>query len=927
VNEKTTRQLLIDKKLLDAKWDVNDLSQVVQEYSFTASSGTQEPIVFYDKTMICDYILLGPLGYPIAVIEAKKSSKDAEVGKEQAKQYCYNIQKEKGGELPFCFYTNGHDIFFWDLDNYPPRKVIGFPRKDDFARMSYIRKARKSLSGELINTSIVGRGYQLSAIKSVLEAIEMKRTKMLLVMATGTGKTRTVIALVDALMRGGWMEKALFLVDRIALRDQALDAFKEFLPNEPRWPQGEESELALDRRIYVSTYPTMLNIIREQKLSPHFFDVIVIDESHRSIYNTYQEILNYFNAITIGLTATPTDIIDHNTFQIFECQDGLPTFAYTFAEALNHIPPYLCDFQILKIKTLFQEQGINKRTLTLQDQKKLMLEGKEVADINIAGQELERTVMNKGTNALIVRSFMEDCIKDDNGVLPGKTIFFCMNISHARRMEKIFEDLYPEYNGNLARVLVSEDPGVYGKGGLLDQFTNQDMPRIAISVDMLDTGIDVRELVNLVFAKPVFSYTKFWQMIGRGTRRLDPDKLKAWCKEKNVFLIMDCWDNFDFFKLNPQGVSLPPQIPLPIRLVGMRIHKIRIARGLNEINIAIHEEEKLRSLIAQLPKNSISILEAQEYLEEINPIEFWNGMNEERLSYIEQYIKPLFKTLVGVDFLAMRFEKDILEVSIAKLNGDKSKFDTLKEGIIAEISELPLSINTVAKEKDLILKAMTQNYWATINESGFDELIDRLAPLMKYINRGGGSNPVNVNYQDAIHSKEWIEFGPSHEGMTILKYKEMVEERIQSLVNENILLQKIQKGEALSELEINDLSDFLMNERPNITLENLQRIYENRKAKLQDFIKHILGLEVLQSYAETVTAAIDQYIREHTYLNSQQIEFMQILKSFLIEKGHIERRDFISSPFIKVNHEGIRGIFSSAEIEEIIKLAEELSAA
>jgi type I restriction enzyme, R subunit len=378
-------------------------------------------------------------------------------------------------------------------------------------------------------------------------------------------------------MRAGWAERVLFLVDRIALRDQTLEAFKEHLPNEPRWPKQGEKEIATDRRIYVSTYPTMLNVIRneEKSLSPHFFDLIVVDESHRSIYNTYQEILDYFNTITLGLTATPTDVIDHNTFQLFECEDGVPTFAYSYDEAVNHIPPFLSNFQVMKIKTKFQDEGINKRTISLEDQQKLMLEGKEIEEINYEGTEIEKKVINRGTNALIVREFMEESIKDANGVLPGKTIFFCISKAHARRVEEIFDSLYPEYKGELAKVLVSEDPRVYGKGGLLDQFVHNDMPRIAISVDMLDTGIDVRELVNLVFAKPVYSYTKFWQMIGRGTRLLEPEKIKPWCTQKDNFLILDCWDNFEYFKLNPRGKELKGQIPLPVRLFGVRLEKLK----------------------------------------------------------------------------------------------------------------------------------------------------------------------------------------------------------------------------------------------------------------------------------------------------------------------------------------------------------------
>ena len=422
--EAQTRLELIDKLLGKSGWNVKDPTQVVEEYDIPTAlpEGVLEPRTPYDGHQFADYVLQGKDGRLLAVIEAKKTSKDAGLGREQAKQYCINIQKQTQGELPFCFYTNGLEIFFSDIEIYPPRKVLGFPTRDDLERFQYIRRNRKPLTQELINTAIAGRDYQIRAIRAVLEAIEQKQRDFLLVMATGTGKTRTCIALVDALMRASHAEKVLFLVDRIALREQSLGAFKEHLPHEPRWPNMGEKLIAKDRRVYVATYPTLLNIIRDesQQLSPHFFDLIVIDESHRSIYNTYGEILDYFKTITLGLTATPTDIIDHNTFQLFHCEEGLPTFAYTYEEAVNNVPPYLCDFQVMKIQTKFQAEGISKRTISLEDQKKLLLEGKEVAEINFEGSQLEKQVINKGTNTLIVKEFMEECIKDQNGVLPGK---------------------------------------------------------------------------------------------------------------------------------------------------------------------------------------------------------------------------------------------------------------------------------------------------------------------------------------------------------------------------------------------------------------------------------------------------------------------------------------------------------------------------
>ncbi|TYB76460.1 type I restriction endonuclease subunit R [Bizionia myxarmorum] len=931
MNEAETRKDIIDKRLKLAGWNINDRSQVIKELHIIVDDNlVEEASTPYSGRQFSDYVLLGKNGKPIAVVEAKKSSVDASIGREQAKQYCYNIQKKQGGELPFCFYTNGHEIFFWDLENYPPRKVHGFPTKEDLERYNYVRKARKPLSGELINTKIAGRDYQIRAIRAVMEDLERKRRTFLLVMATGTGKTRTCIAMVEALMRAGWVEKVLFLVDRIALRDQAMEAFKEHLPYEPRWPKVGEKNIAQDRRIYVSTYPTMLNIVRDEEntLSPHFFDLIVIDESHRSIYNTYREVLDYFNTITLGLTATPTDVIDHNTFKIFNCDDGVPTFAYSYEEAVNHIPPYLSTFQVMKIKTKFQEEGISKRTISLEDQKRLILEGKEIEEINYEGTELEKNVINKGTNALIVKEFMEESIKDPNGVLPGKTIFFCATIAHARRIEQIFDSLYPEYNGELAKVLVSEDPRVYGKGGLLDQFTHNDMPRVAISVDMLDTGIDVRELVNLVFAKPVYSYTKFWQMIGRGTRLLEPTKMKPWCAEKKAFLILDCWDNFEYFKLNPKGKELKAQIPLPVRLFGLRLDKIEKATELNEEEIIDSELSRLRKQIDSLPQNSIVIMEAKNELQRLDDENFWTKLTEDKIEFLRTTVKPLLRTISGEDFKAMRFERDVVEVSLAGLFEDKEKFGTLKDGLVEKISELPISVNIVAREKGLISKSQSNKFWDSISQEKYIELIEKLSPLMKFIDsRVAPLGPAKFDFTDLTSTKEFVEFGPQNEAVSIERYRKMVEEKVKELTSTNPILQKIQNGEPISEDETNRLAEELHDANPHITIDLLRRVYNHRKAQFVEFIKHILGIRILESFPETVSKSFDQFIADHSYLASRQLQFLDLLRNFILEKGEIEKRNLIESPFTMIHPEGIRGVFSPKEINEILILTEKLLAA
>jgi type I restriction enzyme R subunit len=930
MNEAQTRKRLIDSKLGSAGWITNDRTRVIEEYDIVvgAERVPGERVYDYSGHLFCDYVLLGKDGKPLAVVEAKRTSSNAETGREQAKQYCERIHQRLGGKTPFCFYTNGYEIFLWDLGIYPPRKVAGFPTRDDLERLLFLREHRQPLADELIDTSIVDRDYQIRAIRAVMETVEKKKRKFLLVMATGTGKTRTCVALIDALMRAGHAERTLFLVDRIALKDQAVDAFKEHLPNEPYWPKAGETSVTDDRRIYVSTYPTMLNIIRSEDnpLSAHFFDLVVIDESHRSIYNTYQEILSYFDALELGMTATPTNLIDHNTFGLFDCDDGLPTFAYSYEEAVTHSPPYLCELEVMKIHTKFQEQGISKRTISLEEQKQLILEGKEIEEIDFKGTDIEKKVINKGTNVLIVREFMEECVKDGNGVLPGKTIFFCASMSHARRMEIIFDELYPEYCGELAKVIVSDDSRVYGKGGLLDQFKKNDMPRVAISVDMLDTGIDVREIVNLVFAKPVYSYTKFWQMIGRGTRLLERNKIKPWCPAKDRFLVIDCWDNFEYFKLNPKGKEIAPQVPLPVRFFGIRLDKIEKAIDSGKPGIAGKETAKLKEQIKSLPKNSVVIGEAASDLSKIADDNFWVRLDHGKIEYLRNSIKPLFRTISQADFKAMRFEKDALETSLALLSGEKAKFESLAAGLVELIFGLPLSVNVVAGEEELIRKAQTSRYWKAATDSDLDELAIKLSPLMKYrepVSLDPG--PARFNFKDMLHTKEMVEFGPELESVSIARYREMVEALVRELLARNPVLRKIMDGKPVSEKEASELADELHRERPHVTEELLQRAYNNRKAHFLQFMRHILGLEKLDSFPEMVETAFDDFIRTHSYLNSRQHEFLNLLREYILERERIEKRDLIGAPFTLLHPNGIRGLFSPAEIEEIVQFTDRLA--
>jgi len=933
LTEAQTRVQLIDKRLTLASWNVKDHAQVIEELEIhLRGDQTAYPKSPYGKgdSRFSDYGLLLN-GDPAAVIEAKRTSRDAELGKEQALQYAEQLRDFHDVKLPFVFYTNGYQYFFWDTENYPPEQIAGFPTKDDLEWMHLRRKERKPLSVELINRHIAGRDYQIHAIRTILEELDQKRRKFLMVMATGTGKTRTAIALVDVLQRARWAKRVLFLVDRIALRDQALDAFKEHIPAEPRWPEkGDGKELPLERRVYVTTYPTMLNLIEkgitaESYVSPFFFDVVIADESHRSIYNVYKAVLDYFAAIKIGLTATPTDFVDHDTFDLFDCNVSDPTFAYSFDEAVEHVPPYLCNYEVLKVRSKFQLEGIRGKTLDRAEQRKLIAEGKDIEEIDFEGTELERKVTNSGTNGVIVREFMEESIKDPTGTLPGKTIIFAISIGHARRLQKLFDEFYPEHKGQLARVLVSEDSRVHGKGGLLDQFKNKDMPRVAISVDMLDTGVDIHEIVNLVFAKPVYSYVKFWQMIGRGTRVLldDPAQRKTWCPEKGRFLIIDCWGNFDYFDMHPAGREPQVAVSAPVRLFRARIDQLEAALSIGDEHLVEVVKADLRVDLAVLPERNIIVQQAFADLTRARDDQFWNRMNRDDIGFLRTTIAPILRTQASTDLKSLRFEIDVVEYSTARLAGEDDRVEAIKESIRSQLDELPMSVNVVNREQKLIEAALDEAWWIRPSDVDLHWLAERLAPLMKY--RTIGSRPwMELDLKDLTVIKEKIDLGGDLGRISIAAYRERMESFIRDLVEQNPVLRKLQHGQELSMDEIHELAELLESSDLQVTEERLQQIYDNRTAHFLQLVRHVLGLEHVSSWEETVSKRFDAFIAAHTDLSSRQVLFLRTLRTFILQRRHLEKRDLVDEPFTRLHPNGIQGLFTDTEIDEILCLTSEL---
>ena len=401
---------------------------------------------------------------------------------------------------------------------------------------------------------------------------------------------------------------------------------------------------------------------------------------------------------------------------------------------------------------------------------------------------------------------------------------------------------------------------------------------------------------------------------------------KPWCHDKDIFLVIDCWDNFEYFKLNPKGKENKTQTALPVRLFKMRLEKLKIAREkISEIENS--EKLELEKLLNALPRKTSVVQDNATDLEKVFKPNFWDELNEEKIQFLDQTIAPILRALSSVDFKAMRFEKDIVEFSIAQRNSESQNLENLKELIVTQIAELPLNIGIVAKEKEIINRTLKNSFWTNPVESDLKLIIDKVAPLMRYRQRfDGGDEQESLNLIDVTYKKEMVEFGPENDLVSVSRYKEMVEAMVQQLAIKNPILKKIKSGERITEEELNELAQMMNEKDPFVTEKLLQRVYGNQHAKFLQFIKHILQVEIVHSFEETVTLAFDKFIKIHNNLSSNQIEFMNVLKKYLIDKGKIEKKDLINPPFTQLHPQGILGVFSPKEIEEIITVIQRIAA-
>lgn len=901
--ESTTRSKLIDVQLAQAGWSSKRLGRL-EEVLLRVDAG-EAP---YGGNLFADYVLLGSDGKPLALVEAKRSSRDELAGKRQAAEYADAI-KTKYGVDPLIFLTNGKEIQFWDRERYAPRKVSGFYTRDDLERLLHQRQFAQPLDSVAINADIAGRDYQNEAIRRVTEGVDAAKRKFLLVMATGTGKTRTTIALVDALLRSKRVQRILFLADRRELVRQAMSEFKSHLPNESlaRIEAGETS----GARIQFSTYPSMMQVY--SRLSVGYYDLIVADESHRSIYQRYKAIFDHFDAIQLGLTATPTDYIDHNTFELFDCGDGAPSYYYSYEQAIAD--RNLVNYRVLDAQTNFQLKGIQGDALPQPLQQMALDQGVELDELQFDGSEIEKGVINQGTNDAMVREFMDKSRKDVRG-LPHKSIIFAVSHAHAKRLYESFNRLYPELQRQgMAEII---DSHMERADATLDDFKYRTMPRVAISVDMLDTGVDVPAIQNLVFAKPVFSKVKFWQMIGRGTR-LHIDKATG--EIKKDFLIIDHWKNFAYFKLKPDGEVDHTSEPLPVRLFRLRLEVWQLLHAQQPHSESTQSTIKtLQAMLQALPRQSINVRPHWDELDEL--AKQWPSPSASTLDHLSKTIAPLMSLAPLAGLEELQFRTWCERLTAAWLKGDPIEQAKLRATIQGAVASLADSIPEV--QRVIEQRAMVQSigFWQHLGMARLATLQSVFAPLMRYRTSKAGRT-VEINLPDSITQRSWIIYGPTGEGAFAESYREQVEALVRRLADQLPELAKLKQGDALADDELERISQTLNQADLFVTEDTLRKAFEAPKATLTDLLRHMICEDVeLPNREARVNAAFDAFIAFHGYLRANQLTFLRAVKAAVLSHGRITRASLSEPPLSRVGR--VEMLFPPKDIDELIHLATQL---
>ncbi len=741
-DEAETRKIYIDVDMRGAGWQFDGPdSGVREEYPLEGMAGVP------GQTGYADYVLFGKDGIPLAVVEAKRTCKDPNAGRRQAVLYADCLER-KFGRRPVMFMTNGFETYFWDDRSSPPRAVSGIFSREDLQKLVGRREERTDLLKIPIDDRITDRYYQKEAVRAVCGDLTEGSRKHLLVMATGTGKTRTAASLADVLSRGKWVTNVLFLADRTALVRQAKDDFKNYLPDLSLCNLCSNKD---DRqaRIVFSTYPTILNAIDGVKtgdgqrlFTPAHFDLIIIDESHRSIFKKYRAIFEYFDAVLVGLTATPKTDVDRNTYDFFERENGVPTYAYDYETAVqkDHV---LVPYVNYEVKTKFLEEGITYSELSESDKERYEADFTEddgsMPDF-IPSAQLNTFIFNAATADLVLQDLMEKGIKIEGGDRLGKTIIFAQNKRHAEFILERFNALYPRYHGTFAQRIICDD--AYAQT-VIDDFKAADKPPfIAVSVDMMDTGIDVPECVNLVFFKKVRSKIKFWQMIGRGTRLcrglVCTDGIDGEYTDKRRFMIFDYCGNFEYFREHQEGYEGRETQSLSEKIFCKRVE---IAFVLQESAFAGENYQSWRKELTgichgqvfDLKQELISVKLQLRYVEKFRNPDAFAALGETEKGELLKRIAPLVYA-DDEDEDARRFDNFMYGMMLSALHppadiaSDKARLLTAAEKLLRK-STIP----QVKAKLPVLQQVLSEDFWRETDVLRLETVRRELRELIKFL--------------------------------------------------------------------------------------------------------------------------------------------------------------------------------------------------
>jgi type I restriction enzyme R subunit len=916
-SEAETRDYFIDLMLREAGWPLD--KEEDREYPVTGMpSASGDGFV--------DYVLWGDDGLPLGLVEAKRTKKDPRIGQQQAKLYA-DCLEAKFKQRPVIFYTNGYDTWIWDDQNYPPRRVQGFYKKKELELLIQRRTSKTKPSSLAINNSIVERYYQHEAIRHITEELAKGNRRGLVVMATGAGKTRTVIALCELLQRANWVKRVLFLADRRALVKQAVKEFKKHLPDSSPVNLLNEKEQT-GSRVYVSTYPTMMGLIDEtesgaRRFGPGHFDLLVIDEAHRSVYQKYRAIFDYFDSLLIGLTATPRDDIDHNTYSLFDLEDGNPTYAYELSQAIND--EYLVEPKSISVPIQFPARGVRYDDLSEdeKDEWDVMEWGEDGAPPpqTVEAPAVHTWFFNNDTVDKVLRTLMDRGQKVAGGDRLGKTIIFARNHKHAMFIQERFDKHYKNLKGSFAQVIDNE---ITYADSLLDDFsTPEKAPHIAISVDMLDTGVDVPEVVNLVFFKPVWSKTKFFQMVGRGTRLCK--NVFGPGKDKKCFYIFDCCRNFEFFNQNPEAPDSSLSEPLSTRLFKARLTMLSTIcspldgdPGLSEFATSV--VDVLHKNVAAMNVDNFLVRPYRRQVEKFRERaawEAWHQIPHEDVDQLMHNVSRLPTELPSEEETAKQFDLLILRLQLARLNHtpDFDRWETKVREIAHQLEE-KATIPMVNDHIDLIRQIQENDYWTDVTVPMLELVRIRLRDLVKFIEKRRRTI-VYADFQDTLGHVAEVESHWLGTEYNIEQYRKRMRHFLRSH-EDHLTVNKLKRNLPITASELQDLERLLFESGELGNRQEFERAFGATQS-LGELVRSIVGLD-----RGAAVQAFGEFLSNTTY-NAKQIQFVNQIIDYLTQNGIMDPGRLYEPPFTDFSNDGLDGVFQDAEANKIVDVIRQIN--